>query len=359
MRTADDERVVPRVSAGITPERLKETLTSGADEDMRLGIRTRACQTGETQIQDIGTDARPVLGEGDGPGTEVRSAAAVPLTHDNAVYGALTVYSARPERELQRERSVLELLGNAVGFGISARKTHKLLYADRVLEFELELTDSRLSLIRLWEQCDCPLRLSDCVASEGNAWSVFLTTEGQFPRGVSAIADADPDIQDIEVLDVDTNGGRVKLVLRESTLTTILGAGAKFTKGHIEDGRARLTFEMPLSGEPRSIINRVQNTYPEATVRSITERDRTVTSLGEFRESIDSTLTGRQREALRRAFARGYFDWPRQTTASEVAESMDIAETTFHYHRRRALQQLLGCYLETGTAAVDADGAED
>ncbi|MFC7230435.1 helix-turn-helix domain-containing protein [Saliphagus sp. GCM10025308] len=41
-----------------------------------------------------------------------------------------------------------------------------------------------------------------------------------------------------------------------------------------------------------------------------------------------------------RAYHAGYFDWPRQNTAGDIAASMDVAETTFHYHLRNALETL-------------------
>jgi predicted DNA binding protein len=61
-----------------------------------------------------------------------------------------------------------------------------------------------------------------------------------------------------------------------------------------------------------------------------------------MRQSIHDRLTGRQEEALTRAYHAGYFDWPRKCTGGDIADSMDIAETTFHYHLRNALDRLVG-----------------
>lgn len=52
-------------------------------------------------------------------------------------------------------------------------------------------------------------------------------------------------------------------------------------------------------------------------------------------------LTGRQREVLERAYTLGYFDYPRESNASEVAESLGISPSTFIEHLNAAQSKLL------------------
>nr|WP_211290223.1 helix-turn-helix domain-containing protein [Natrinema ejinorense] len=52
-------------------------------------------------------------------------------------------------------------------------------------------------------------------------------------------------------------------------------------------------------------------------------------------------LTDRQREVLRTAYRMGYFSYPRETTAREVAEALDIAPSTVHKHLVAALGSVL------------------
>ncbi|MFC7027627.1 helix-turn-helix domain-containing protein [Halomicroarcula sp. GCM10025710] len=47
-------------------------------------------------------------------------------------------------------------------------------------------------------------------------------------------------------------------------------------------------------------------------------------------------MTDRQAEILRAAYLAGYYAWPRDTTAEELAESLDISSPTLHQHLRRA-----------------------
>ncbi len=52
-------------------------------------------------------------------------------------------------------------------------------------------------------------------------------------------------------------------------------------------------------------------------------------------------LSPRQREAFRLARSRGYYEYPRETTARELAAALDISKATFLEHLRKAESKLL------------------
>lgn len=52
-------------------------------------------------------------------------------------------------------------------------------------------------------------------------------------------------------------------------------------------------------------------------------------------------LSPRQQEALALARERGYYEWPREVTAGELAAELGVAKTTFLEHLRRAESKLL------------------
>ena len=60
-------------------------------------------------------------------------------------------------------------------------------------------------------------------------------------------------------------------------------------------------------------------------------------------------LTDRQHQAVETAYRAGYFEWPRENTAQEVAESMGISSPTLHRHLRKAQNELLTEFLDEGT----------
>lgn len=58
-------------------------------------------------------------------------------------------------------------------------------------------------------------------------------------------------------------------------------------------------------------------------------------------DSSQDELTGRQREALTLAISRGYYESPRQVTAEELAEELDISQPSLSSLLRRGERQLL------------------
>lgn len=80
----------------------------------------------------------------------------------------------------------------------------------------------------------------------------------------------------------------------------------------------------------------------------------TLGKLKEFRGNSESPLTERQREVTAEALARGYYDWPRKITNSELADELNISRATLHEHLRKAERTLLSAslpdeYRRTGT----------
>ncbi|WP_431358867.1 helix-turn-helix domain-containing protein [Halovenus amylolytica] len=51
---------------------------------------------------------------------------------------------------------------------------------------------------------------------------------------------------------------------------------------------------------------------------------------------IISELTDRQRTCLETAVYSGYFEWPRDASAEDVAKSIGVSPPTFHEHLRKA-----------------------
>lgn len=58
-------------------------------------------------------------------------------------------------------------------------------------------------------------------------------------------------------------------------------------------------------------------------------------------DSPTAELSERQREVFELAQRRGYYSWPRETSASELADEIDISKTTLLEHLRKAEVKLL------------------
>ncbi|EMA31053.1 helix-turn-helix domain-containing protein [Halobiforma nitratireducens] len=63
-------------------------------------------------------------------------------------------------------------------------------------------------------------------------------------------------------------------------------------------------------------------------------------------------LTDRQQEVLETAYRMGYFSYPRETSAAEVADALGIVRSTFAEHLAAAQRRLLEAVFETARAGV-------
>ncbi|WP_238593295.1 bacterio-opsin activator domain-containing protein [Natronobacterium lacisalsi] len=340
------QRIVPRANAGIDEGYVETVTVTTAGEETGQGPAGRAFRSGEVQVsQNIRTD--PTFEPWRDAALErgVESAAAVPLVHGDRTYGILAVYATRPLAFSRREQSGFEVLGEAVGFAINAIEEHALLFADTIVELEFEVTDSGLVFVRASDRLACEIDITGYVESASGTWSVYLTVDGAEPAAVREVATADPDVERARVVADEGETGLLEFAMNGPAVTELAEHGAMLTSGYADDGRGRFCIEAPQTTDIRQLSDRLQTAYPKSTLVAQREFDRPVQKPIEIRQSIADRLTDRQQEALQRAYHAGYFEWPRRSTAGDIADSMDISETTFHYHLRNALETLATAFV--------------
>ncbi len=120
--------------------------------------------------------------------------------------------------------------------------------------------------------------------------------------------------------------------------------GAPLSDIRAEDGRLVLTFHADDVAAVREVVDHVDETYGDVTLRSLGhdgdagEREAVVVDRGR--------LTDRQREVLETATEMGYFEYPKGANASEVAAALDISVSTLSEHLAAAQSKVLGDLLE-------------
>ena len=78
----------------------------------------------------------------------------------------------------------------------------------------------------------------------------------------------------------------------------------------------------------------------------------TLEKVSQFDDSGVS-LTDRQYEVIEYALQAGYFEWPREITADELAAELDISRATLLEHLRKGQSKLLADALESATTGSD------
>ncbi len=305
-----------RSSAGADPE--TNSIATDADHPA-----AETLETGEPAVDTVAGTTR----------------AAFPLSYNDIEYGVLTVRTDRDREVDDREAVILSALARAVASGINARETSRVLTTDAVVAVELELTDPALAPVALSADADCRLEYRRSVHRTDDEMASLFTATGASADEIAAAAAERSDVDCRVVVDRDDEC-LVELTSPTDLVGWLSERGARTRAIESEDGRARVTLEIPRSANVRSIVEAVEDRYEGTDVVSFQQRERDGETREEFAARLEEALTDRQFGALQRAYLGGYFEWPRPTTGEELAQSMGVSRPTFHEHLRTAEAKL-------------------
>lgn len=345
----DDGAVAPRTSAGKVPsshlpERRTTIETALRSGDVRVAGGPRIPENpSETEANgESPADRRP----GADPGG--RALVAVPLTTGETTYGVLVV-GAPPEHPIdEAERDVLADLGRMIALAIQRVESQRSLTAATAVELQLEVGAADSAVAAVTDGLDCELAFErQTPLSDGRSLQYF-TVSGADPSLVcdrlarTSFADACSVVRDdgpaLVELDVGDTG--------RSVIDVLIDQGVSIGTARAADGKFHVTAEVAPERDVRTVVAAVRNVAPSVELVSKRLTDRPVTTLPDFRTRVDDLLTSKQQAALATAHIRGYYDWPRGSTAEELAEAMEISSSTLHYHLRHGVDALLTAFFE-------------
>ena len=329
----DRDRLTVRAHAGESPDRFEG---SASTELLR-----RARQTGKTLVA---PDEPGPASDREGRGL----LAATPLAHSETTYGVLAVRAGSQGAFDRPERTALDALGRRVAFAITATERKLLLLGGQVLEVRFQYSDGAATLAGLSATLDCSLHLDGVVPGEGGSLVCFLgLRETSAERALEAAADADG-VDDVRLLRRHDDGGLLEVVLdADSPLLALAQRGGTITGLRVENGVATLTCELAPDTDVRAVHDDLGRQYPSLSLASKRERQ-AAQQPRSLRETLDDRLTDKQRAVLQGAYYAGYFEWPRGSTAEDLAESIGVSAPTLHNHLRKAQQKLLNSLFEEG-----------
>ncbi|MFC4247974.1 bacterio-opsin activator domain-containing protein [Natribaculum luteum] len=338
-RTDLEDAVCDRIAA----ERAYEGVWIGERSPATSSIeaRTSAGTTPEPIEIDDGHPASVALERGGVAVDRVdgTTVAAIPLAYSGVEYGVLTVRTTEGHDVDERDEVILSALTRAVASGINARETSRMLATDAVVAVELELVDRNVAPVALSAAADCELEYRRSVhRTDDETASLYTATDASMDELEAAAAE----LEGVELRPIVERDEEclVELTTDESLVEWLSERGAVVRSITAEDGRTRLTLEVPRSANVRDVVEAVEERYPETDVRSFQQRERADETRQEFAANLEDELTDRQLAALQRAYLGGYFEWPRPTTGEELAQSMGVSRPTFHEHLRTAEAKL-------------------
>jgi PAS domain S-box-containing protein len=271
----------------------------------------------------------------------IRSLVYVPLTYRETTYGVVALCSGTVSQLTDSERSALEDIGTAAGYGIHAVETERLLQADGVVELVFETTATDDPLISLAGTGTATLDRLVPIGDQQHL--IYLTLTGVDPTERAETAASSPFVEEVTVVhrDDDGTGGVVALTVAGTLLNHLADVGGKVHTVDVADGRGRVVADVSPAADVGRLVDDVTSAFPESQFVSKRQVARPVKQTRAVAETIESQLTERQLAALQAAYYGGYFERPRQQTAEDVAETMGISASTFHQHLRIALETVL------------------
>jgi len=324
------DRIVVRTHTGDDPDRFE-----GAND---TALISQALRTGRVLVAP--DRPRPTA-------AERGLLAAVPLVHGETEYGALAVRADGRNVFEDPERTVLADLGRRIGLTITATERRQLLFGDTVVSITLRYTDEAAVLVDLSASLDCTLDLEGVVAADAHSLLCFLSIQGAPAEAVLEWAAGSEGLGDARLIRSYEDGGLLEVLIEGRSPTLPLAErGGSVSEIHVEGGTARLVAEFAPNVDIRALVEALEGQFSSVDLRSKREVTPTEQTPSGFRESMDERLTDKQQSVLRAAYHAGYFEWPRGSTAEELADSMGVSSPTLHNHLRRAQQKLLSAFFD-------------
>ncbi|MFB6236692.1 MAG: bacterio-opsin activator domain-containing protein [Halopenitus sp.] len=318
-------------------EREDDSVESADNEGDRVG------DDGTTEVVSGSTDDLVIL-----VGEDV---VAVPLAYQGTSYGVLCLLSDEVEENgVGTENSpvvpapyrrALVRLGGVVGRSLASFRWHDLLHSDTVLELTFETSASTAFPVRVTDALDCRVELDSTVTTD-DALLIYVDVDGATPHDVADVSSDVAGIEDTRVVDTREDGCTLGFVVTGSSPAyTLADHGATVRAASASDGELRVVADVPTGTDVRPLAEGLRRTFPDARLVGKQELDRDPGSETSFRDDVEERLTDRQRATLKAAYHGGYFDWPREITAEEVADAMDVSSPTLHNHLRKGQRALL------------------
>jgi len=314
------------------------------------GPAAEVFETGEPRfVEDVrgAPGAGPLREHADAAGYQ--AVAVVPLSDGATQRGVLGV-GAGVEELCERERALLVDLGRHVGQAVALAEQRRLLLADTVVEVSFEAGESSL-FARAAAEHGCSFAFEGVVPGEDRSLVFFVTLDGATPDAVLSWASERDAVVDSRLVRDRGDDALLELVLSGGDLATELAARGATVRDLAADASGeRVVAEVSPEADVRALADDLDAEFPDLELASKRERERTDQASTAFRASLHESLTDKQAAVLRAAFHAGYFEWPRGSTAEELADAIGVTSPTLHNHLRRAQQKLLSEFVDDDAA---------
>lgn len=352
---ATDE-ITPEAFAGVEEGYLDEITVTVDERSTGQGPAGRAFRSHEPQIQnDLYSDPpfepwrQAALERG------YRASISVPIVHRGSIYGVLNLYADEVDVFDETERTVLAELGEAIGYAFASLDQRQALVSDQSIDLEFRIRDPGDPVLGFVRDHGLTIEFENTVYRADGTPRVFVTIPGVDPERVERFARESDAIEGVTFLRKQGDDRLFACTLADSTLLSALIDHGAFprTLASGDDGE-RIVVRVSGTAAVRSVVDLFDERYDEAELVAQRERDEPIRTQREFKAAFDGLLTERQEEVLRAATVSGFFEWPRDITAQQLADAFDVSQPTVSRHIRAGERTLFELLFD-GTDGHDLD----
>jgi PAS domain S-box-containing protein len=350
--TPDSDQFIKRSWAGIAEADVETLLRTSPGRDLQTGLGSVAAQTNRVQVTQLVSGRSTVDDDplaSDIAELDYQAVAFIPLSTNDVVHGVLSVYATSPFAFDETEVALLEELGRTIGLSIAAVRTRQLLHATTITELNVQITGTQDVFLTVSREASCILTLDLIVPINRESYLAYVTVEGTAPDRVAEVVVDAPEVIDVQVVKTDDEQtcGKLEMhLLPTASLAQIIEYGAEPSEFVVDDGIGQLAVAIPSREDTQSLLRWLYQVFDEIQFESLQEIPWSPRKPTWSVDVLDIGLTDRQREAVEAAYHAGYFEWPRGSTAEEVAESMGVSPPTFHNHLRKGEQKVVAAFVE-------------
>ena len=345
--TLSFDQVRPNVVAGADDASLDDHPVA----DGGGGPASKAVSSGEVQVvNDLSSERGqemldPLEFADTDPG--YAAGAVVPLIYRDTVYGVLNVCTDDRDIFDEREISVLSELGDSIANAINSVESKRLMLSDTVVELEFDVEDQSDAFISLSTETGSRIELKSFVPAADGELTSYVEVTGASTSAFLDAATEMPEIEKVRGVGESSEGGLYECRVSESTVVlSLIDAGANVESMRVDEGQGHVTATVAPETDVRTVAETIQESFDDVDLVAKREVERDFQSTADFRQSLENRLTDRQYSVLEAAYAAGYFAWPRESTAKEIADSLDLAPPTLHEHLRGAKIELIEAFFE-------------
>lgn len=336
------QTVTSRTEAGVTGYLENMTISVRADDPKGQGPGGKAARTKQMQvIHDAfeNPEFEPFHDHADQ--YDYRSVAAIPISYEGTLYGLLGVYANRPAAFDGEVHDVITRLGEIVGHAIAATEHKQALMSPELTEIQYVISNI-LDSMDIRSDNTGTIRFNRVVPIGDDTFLEYGTVDEEAIEILEIIVDQNPHAEEVTI--TNRGAGTVsQFELRESEppiISNVASCGGHLQQTKIENGDLHMTIHLPTTVSARPIIDVIHETYPTATLMARRQIKRSEDTLSQIHRTYTEDLTERQRSALETAVYSGFFEWPRNASGADLADSLGISAPTFHQHLRLAQKKV-------------------